>query len=85
MPISSRSLPGTFRTKIRVVTGRTAEGSHAFQRPDQQGGTRYRTRMAEAVCLFRHQVNGSAINRFSKPGRLSPTTVRPSPAQLSEA
>ena len=41
--------------RCRVVTGRTAEGSHAFQRPDQQRGTRYRTRMAEAVCLFRHQ------------------------------
>ena len=55
MPISSRFYPAPSVRRCRVVTGRTAEGSHAFQRPDQQRGTRYRTRMAEAVCLFRHQ------------------------------
>ena len=26
-----------------------------FSVPTSKGGTRYRTRMAEAVCLFRHQ------------------------------
>lgn len=47
--------PAPALRRCRVVTGRTAECCHALQRPDQQRGTRYRTRMAESVYLFRHQ------------------------------